>query len=152
MLNGHEYVACQARKAGISFTKEGNCFTNISDAPGLAKIADTLSEESAIGRLSQTCERWIYSACLCFGLDLEEQERSGFHYPYSNFQIEYSRNLLFEIGGQIEEVFQALIDRSRAPLDLKTIKTILGYKHRPKYRKKGRSAAWEVAIERPSMI
>jgi hypothetical protein len=24
-LNGHEYVACQARKAGIGFTKEGHC-------------------------------------------------------------------------------------------------------------------------------
>lgn len=151
MLNGHEYVACQATKAGIRFNKEGNCFTNISDAAGLAKIADTLSEESAIGRLSQACERWIYSTCLCFALDLEEQERSGFRYQYSNFQIEYSRNLLFEIGGRMEQVFQALIDRSRAPLDLKTIKTILGYKHRPKYRKrKGRSAEWEVAVERPT--
>ena len=48
--------------------------------------------------------------------------------------MEYSRNLIFEIGGQMEQVFQALIDRSRAPLDLKTIKTILGYKRRPKYR------------------
>ena len=27
ILNGHEYVACQALKAGIRFTKEGNCFT-----------------------------------------------------------------------------------------------------------------------------
>ena len=151
MLNGHEYVACQATKAGIRFSKEGNCFTNISDAAGLAKIADTLSEESAIGRLSQACERWIYSTCLCFVLDLEEQERSGFRYQYSNFQVEYSRNLLFEIGGRMEQVFQALIDRSRAALDLKTIKTILGYKHRPKYRKrKGRSAEWEVAVERPT--
>ena len=42
ILNGHEYVACQARKAGIGFTKDGNCFTNIADAAGLAKIADTL--------------------------------------------------------------------------------------------------------------
>lgn len=25
MLNGHKYIACQARKAGLSFTKEGNC-------------------------------------------------------------------------------------------------------------------------------
>ena len=41
ILNGHEYVACQARKAGVAFTKEGNCFTTISDAAGLAKIADT---------------------------------------------------------------------------------------------------------------
>ncbi|MBO0736644.1 MAG: hypothetical protein J2P48_08750 [Alphaproteobacteria bacterium] len=49
MLNGHEYVACQARKAGLVFTREGNCFTSISDAAGLAKIADTLSEHRAIG-------------------------------------------------------------------------------------------------------
>src|SRR5438874_4463965 len=59
ILNGHEYVACQARKAAITFTKEGNRFTDISDAAGLAKIADTLSEQRAIGRLSQVCERWI---------------------------------------------------------------------------------------------
>ena len=64
ILNGHEYVACQARKAGITFTKEGNCFTTISDAAGLAKIADTLSEPRAIGRLSQVCERWIYDLCM----------------------------------------------------------------------------------------
>jgi hypothetical protein len=144
-------VACQAQKAGIRFTKEGNCFTHISDAAGLAKIADTLSEQRAIGRLSQVCERWIYSACLCFALDLEEQERSGFRYQYSNYQIEYSRNLVFEVGGCMDQVFQALIDRSRAPLDLKTIKTILGYRRRPRYRKrKNPSANWEVAVEKPT--
>jgi len=151
MLNGHEYVACQAAKAGIRFTKEGNCFTYISDAAGLAKIADTLSEASTIGRLSQVCERWIYTACLCFALELEEQKRSGFHYQYSNFQLEYSRNLVFDLGGQMEQVFQALIDRSRVPLNLKTIKTILGYRHRPKYHKrKAHSAQWEIAVEKPT--
>ena len=55
IVNGHESVADQGVKAGIHFIKEGNCFTDISDAAGLAKIADTLSEESAIGRLSQAC-------------------------------------------------------------------------------------------------
>jgi hypothetical protein len=85
ILNGHEYVACRARKAGIEFTKEGNCFTQISNAAGLAKIADTLSADEAIGRLSQVCERWIYSACLCFALDSEERNRSGFRYQYSNY-------------------------------------------------------------------
>jgi hypothetical protein len=150
ILNGHEYVACQARKAGIAFTKEGNCFTTISDAAGLAKIADTLSEQRAIGRLSQVCERWIYT-CVCFALDFDEQKRSGFRYQYSNYQIEYSRNLVFEVGGHMDQVFQALIDRSRAPLDLKTIKTIFGYRHRPIYRRRTkRSAEWEVAVERPT--
>ena len=150
MLNGHEYVACQARKAGIVFAKEANCFTSISDAAALAKIADTLSEPRAIGRLRRVCERWIYT-CICFALDFDEQKRSHFRYEYSNYQIEYSRNLVFQVGAHMEQVFQALIDRSRAPLDLKTIKTILGYKHRPKYRRRAkRSAEWEVAVERPA--
>ena len=151
ILNGHEYVACQARKAGIEFTKEGNCFTQISDAAGLAKIADTLSADEAIGRLSQVCERWIYSACLCFALDTGEREQSGFHYQYSNYQMEYSRNLVFEIGHQMDQVFQALIDRSRSRLDLKKIKTILGYQRRPRYRaRKNWVAEWDVTVERPA--
>jgi hypothetical protein len=51
----------------------------------------------------------------------------------------------------MDQVFQALIDRSRAPLDLKTIKTIFGYRHRPIYRRRTkRSAEWEVAVERPT--
>jgi hypothetical protein len=150
ILNGHEYVACQAHRAGLNFTKEGNCFTQVSDAAGLARIADTLSESETIGRLSQVCERWIYSACLCWALDLQEQQHSRFHYEYSIYQLEYSRNLIFEVGGQMDQVFQALIDRSRVRLDLKTIKTIVGYRHRPRYRaRKKKSAEWEVAIERP---
>src|SRR6267378_2060535 len=139
-----------ARKAGIAFTKEGNCFTTISDAADLAKIAETLSEQRAIGRLSQVCERWIYM-CVCFALDFDEQKRSGFRYQYSNYQIEYSRNLVFEVGGHMEQVFQALIDRSRAPLDLKTIKTILGNRRRPIYRQRNKgSPEWEVVVERPT--
>jgi len=89
ILNGHEYVACQARKAGNSFTQEGNCFTPISDPAALAQVADTLSEARTIGRLSQVCERWIYS-CLCFALDREAQRRTGFHYQYSTDQVEYN--------------------------------------------------------------
>ena len=151
ILNGHEYVACQARKAGIEFTKEGNCFTQLSDAAGLEEIADTLSAETAIGRLSQVCERWIYSACLCFALDTQEREQSGFHYQYSNYQMEYSRNLVFQIGHRMDEVFQALIDRSRSRLDLKTVKTILGYQRRPRYRaRKNWVAEWDVTVERPA--
>ena len=151
ILNGHEYVACQARNAGIAFIKEANCFTAIADTAGLAKIAATLSEHRAIGRLRQVCERWIYSRCLCFALDFEEQKRSGFRYHFSNYQMEYSRNLIFAVGGRMEQVFQALIDRSRATLDLKTIKTILGDKGRPKYRPRNmRAAQWEVAVERPA--
>jgi hypothetical protein len=101
MLNGHEYVACQARKAGIAFTKQDNCFTTIPSPTELAQVADTLSQKETAGRLRQLCERWIYTACLCFALDLEEQKRSNFYYNYSVFQMEYSRNLLFQSGRQM---------------------------------------------------
>ena len=39
ILNGHEYVACAARAAGIGYTKEGNCFTQVSDPGQPAQIA-----------------------------------------------------------------------------------------------------------------
>ena len=150
MLNGHEYVACQARKAGIDFTKEGNCFTEISDAAALAEIAETLRSPDAVGHLEQVCERWIYSACLCFALTLEEQERTNFRYSYSDYQLEYSRNLLFKRGRQMEELFNGVIDRVRAALDVKTIKTIFGAKRRPFRHKGKKQPRFEIVIERPA--
>ena len=150
MLNGHEYVANQAKKENICFTKEGNCFTDVTDAAGLAGIADTMRAPCSVGHLSQVCNRWIYSACLCFALDFAEQEKSGFHYSYSVYQVEYSRNLLFTRGHTMDQVFHGIIDRTRAPLNIKTLKTIFGYKHRPfKQKGKAKSPRFEVVVERP---
>lgn len=146
VLNGHEYVASQARKSGLEFCKEGNCFTEVSNARDLARVADTLRSSTAVGRLRQVCERWLYT-CLAFGLSLEEQKQSGFQYCYSVYQAEYSRNLLFRHGAEMDEVFDGVIDRTRAPLDLPSVKTIFGFKTRPKRRSKSRC---EVVVERPT--
>lgn len=146
LLNGHEYVACQASKAGVEFRKEGNCFTEVSNARSLAQVADTLRSPTAIGRLRQVCERWLYT-CLAFGLSLEEQEKSGFRYSYSVYQAEYSRNLLFQSGRQMEEVFNGVIDRTRVPLNVPTVKTVFGWKSRP--RRSGKRSRCEVAVEKP---
>jgi hypothetical protein len=146
LLNGHEYVASQARKAGLEFSKEGNCFTEVSNARGLSQIADTLRSSTAVGHLRQVCERWIYT-CLAFGLSLDEQEQSGFRYSYSVYQAEYSRNLLFRKGGEMEEVFNGVIDRTRAPLDLPMVKTMFGAKRRPQRQTK--KPRCEVVVERP---
>jgi hypothetical protein len=59
ILNGHAYVAQQARKQGLDFQKEGNCFTDVADAEQLAQIADTLRSESIVGQLQQVCQRWL---------------------------------------------------------------------------------------------
>jgi len=133
MLNGHEYTACRARKAGIEFVKDGNCFTDVSDAVGLANVADSLRSQAAVGRLRRVCERWIYK-CLCFGLPFDDQKKSGFRYAYSVYQVEYSRNLLFHNGYHMEQVFDSVIDRTRSLMNIDRVKTIFGWKTRPQKR------------------
>jgi hypothetical protein len=147
ILNGHEYVAAAARAAGIGFVKEGNCFTRIADPAGLAQIADTLSQPVTIGRLSQVCDRWIYTACLCFGLDIGEQARSGFSYGYSVYQAEYSRNLLFTVGAQMDRVFDRVVDRTRSRLDVPILRTLFGAKQRP-----GRNGTPELSLRLAAVI
>jgi hypothetical protein len=147
ILNGHEYVAAQASAAGIGFTKQGNCFTVVADPAGLAQVADTLSQPATIGRLSQVCDRWIYSACLCFGLDLDEQAHSGFRYGYSVYQAEYSHNLIFKMGSQMEKVFDRIVDRTRSRLDVPTLRTLFGAKQRP-----GRHGSSGLSLQLAAMI
>lgn len=149
ILNGHEYVARQASAAGIAFTKVGNCFTAVADPAGLARIADALSQHAAVGRLSQVCESWIYSACLCFALDLDEQKRSGFGYAFSVYQLEYSRNLIFTDGHRMEQVFDAMVDRTRSRLDVPKLRTIFGAARRPRHTRRS-SSTIEAAIETPT--
>jgi hypothetical protein len=147
ILNGHEYVAARARAAGVGFAKEGNCFTEIADPQRLAQVADALPQHAAIGRLGQVCDRWIYTACLCFGLDLAEQGMSGFRYSYTVYQAEYSRNLLFRSGAQMEDLFDRICDRTRSRLDIPTLRTLFGLKSRPHANRAAGPPAQEIVIE-----
>ncbi len=150
MLNGHEYVARQAQKQGVEFTKTGNCFTQITDAPQLVLIAETsLCSDRVIGCLIQLCKRWIYSSCLCFALNLDDQQRSGFRYVYSVFQTEFSRNLLFTKGAQMDQIFHHVIDHTRTQLDVKRLRTIFGNKKRPSRTKRNPQPRLEVVVEKP---
>ena len=150
ILNGHEYVACAARAAGIGYAKEGNCFTRVSEPERLARIADTFSQPGGIWRLSQVIDRWIYSACLCFGLNIDEQQHSGFVYSYSIYQVEYSRNLVFGSGAAMDRLFNTVVDRTRSRLDVPKVRTLFGSKGRP-HRKPGHelSPRQAVVIEKP---
>jgi len=146
-LNGHEWVQRQAQKQAISWVKEGNCFVGGSDLAGLNRLAQQLDGVRGLARLGQVVERWVYSACLCFALNHEQQQRSGFRYAYSCYQLEYSRNLLFKSGRQLDAVYQGLIDRTRRLLDVPRLKTIFGRKQRPS-KTKARDGRLEKVIDR----
>jgi hypothetical protein len=149
ILNGHEYVACAARSAGIGFRKEGSCFTRAGEPERLAQIADTFSQPGGIGRLGQVIDRWIYSACLCFGLNLDEQRDSGFVYDYSIYQVEYSRNLAFASGAVMDRLFNTMVDRTRSRLDMPKVRTPFGSKGRPHRPRGDLSPRQAVVIEKP---
>jgi hypothetical protein len=134
--NGHNWVARRAQAAGISFTKEGNCFTSVEDPARLARCAGLMSQPAAIGRLRQVCERCICSSVLCFALSTEEEAQAGCRYDYSVYQAEYSRNLLFSDGAVMDEVFNRVCERTRARLDVPRLKTLFGAKHRPHANRK----------------
>jgi hypothetical protein len=145
-LNGHEWVQRQAQKQAISWVKEGNCFVGGSDLAGINRLAQRLDGAQGLARLAQVADRWVYSACLCFGLTRQQQQRSNFRYAYSTYQLEYSRNLLFKSGRQLDQVYQGLIDRTRRLLDVPRLKTIFGRKKRP-HRDRARGGRLEKIID-----
>lgn len=150
MLNGHEYVANQATRQGIRFAKEGNCFTDWDNAADLNRVADTLRQPGAIGRLAKVLRHWL-SQCLCLALDVAQQKRTHCKYGFSIYQVEYRRNAVFQRGRELQTVFQGLIDRTRARLDLRTVTNIFGYKRCPNSRgRTKREPRLRVALEKPT--
>ena len=149
IVNGHEWVERQARAEKIRVAKEGNCFIEGTNYRAVHRLASALSGPDLGPQLAALCARWLYSACLCFALPLAEQQRLDFQYHYSSWQLEYSRNYLFHQAQVLEEVFQKLIDRTRAPLDIKTLETIFGRRHRQPTKKRQRAgrSGLEVAKE-----
>jgi len=53
-------------------------------------------------------------------------------------------------GGQMEQVFQGLIDRTRSRLNVKRLKTLFGMKTRPYRDRTGKAPRCEVVVETPS--
>ena len=134
-------------KTSHLLVKEGNCFVGGSDLAGLNRLAEQLDGTRGLAQLAHVVDRWVYSACLCFALNREQQKRSGFRYAYSCYQLEYSRNLLFKSGRQLNDVYQGLIDRTRRLLDVPRLKTIFGRKQRPR-QTQAREGRLEKIIER----
>jgi len=135
VLNGHEWVQRQARCHHHPAVQEGNCFVAGTDFAAIDLLSARLLGEELAPSLQAVCERWLYSACLCFALRVEDQTRSRFRYQFSVWELEYSRNLLFRDGQFMDQVYQKLLDRTRAPLDLKALKTIFGVRYRRLRRK-----------------
>jgi hypothetical protein len=81
--------------------------------------------------------------------DSDEQARSGCGYQFSVYQVEYSRNLIFRNGAQMQRVFDAVVDRTRSRLDVPRLKTLFGFKTRPHRDRAGGPPRLAAVIETP---
>ena len=82
--------AAPPKRLGSASPRRATALPASMTPSGWPRVAHTLSQPGTVGRLSQVLDRWIYTACLCFGLDLADQARSGFGYAYWIYQVEYS--------------------------------------------------------------
>ena len=73
---------------------------------------------------------------------------SWFRYGYTVYQAEYSRNLLFRSGGQMEDLFDRVLDRTRSRLDIPALRTLFGLKNRPHCNRAAGPPAQEAVIEK----
>jgi hypothetical protein len=80
------------------------------------------------GRLLRLLRQRLTSTWLCFALDRADQEKTNFRYNYSAYQSEYSRNLLFTRGTVLDTVLNGVIERTRTMLDIRSLKTVFGYR------------------------
>ena len=146
-VNGHEWVQRQAAQRGVTAVKAQNCFVGGTSMEASSALARQLDGKQGLADLAVLIDRWVYSACLCFGLPVEAQRRSGFVYRDSCAQIEYSRNVLFKSGRQLDQIYPGLIERTRLLLDAPRLKTIFGRKGRPHFKATG-GGRLEKIIER----
>ena len=72
-----------------------------------------------------------------------------FRYSYAIYQVDYSRNLLFCSGRQMDTVFEAIADRTRSRLTVPIICTLFGAYQRPRFNRSDLSPRLAAVIETP---
>jgi len=82
--------------------------------------ADHRHRPETAGRLSEVCDRWVYTACPSLRLAAADQTASVFAYDHSIYLVEYSRDLLFANRARVQRTFEAIVRLTRSRLDVKT--------------------------------
>ena len=116
ILNGHEYVAAQARVAGIGFTKAGNCFTRGgrprrpgSDRSYLVTVRDRRASGSGLRGRGSTRR-----ACAS-GSTSTTRSAAGSPTATRCSRSSTPRNLIFAYGRQMDRVFNTVLDSDPFP-------------------------------------
>lgn len=101
-LNGREWLAGQLDRAGISYLKRDNCFTQISDLKRAQKLMDRLTTRNwnpFLDALAQKVNPWIQPKT---GLNVRS-------YYWSVRQMEYATDVMFRSAASLAELYPQLL-------------------------------------------
>jgi hypothetical protein len=101
-LNGREWLAGQLDRAGISYIKRDNCFTQISDlkrAQGLSERLTNRQWHRFLNALARKVNPWIQPRA---GLDVRG-------YFWSVRQMEYATDVMFDSAASLAELYPLLL-------------------------------------------
>jgi hypothetical protein len=111
-INGRSFLAQQLDKAGITYTKKGNGFTDVADFPRAQAVLDQLTHFAWAPFLTELVKPLAPYLDQRYGLDVH-----GYYRTMD--QSEYATDLLFRDAASLQAVYQQLtayaLARLRAP-------------------------------------
>lgn len=116
-FNGHNWLAGQMRKAGMSFALVDNAFVAIEDFEQAQRLADGLRADLLHRTLDQVA-RWLCPVAAQF--------KGGYH--WSLMQVEYATDVIFRKVADLEPLYGVLVRTAIHAVKPENVATFLGRK------------------------
>ena len=116
-FNGHNWLANQLDKKGITYTLADNAFTAIADFARAQKIADRFS----VKQLHHTLNRYARQFC-----PVVQHFKGGVH--WSLMQVEYATDIVFRKRQDLAPLYDGLVRTAIHAVKAKNVATFLGRK------------------------
>ena len=121
--NGHNWLATQLRKAGITFTQGDNTFITLADFARAQALADAFPVEA----LHRLLDRMATQYC-----PVLRQFETRYH--WSLMQVEYATDLVFHRQTDLRPLYDTLVRTAVHAVKAEHVATFLGRKLHPLYQ------------------
>lgn len=118
-LNGHEWLANELTRGGISFTKVENAFLHVSNWELAQRISDRFTKVNWVHFL----ERYAKLVNPLLGKTLGERK-----YYWTTNQAEYSTDIIFKSAPELNSLYRQLLEHGIKNFGAEDIMTFLGRK------------------------
>lgn len=104
-LNGREYLARRLDKAGVSYVKQGNCFTHIDDLTKAQQMMDDLQQRNWVhflGALARRFNPWLK----------RDSEMKFPTYYWTLRESEYATDVMFADEASLNAIYPSLVNHA----------------------------------------